>query len=496
MPRLTDELEADLIRVLATFSPWWSSGKIVDVEKFKRLDFSVLAKKLTTKGAVALVGARQVGKTTLMEQLIELLLANGADPQRIMMIRANNTELNTISNNIIRDSINMYEKYVIKEEISKAQKLTYVFIDEIQTVEGWYNIVRDYYDINKNIKFFVSGSSSAKIIKDSTKALVGRGETQVVVPFKFLEVLRYERFRNGDEKDELRAGISNIREALQRLMESKTTKEKLLQFMSLIENKYKSLLIHEPWIKSSLDKYFIKGGYPAVIKEPNFRRCIDILSANIRDVVNTDIVGLYGIRKPIAMNKLLVLLSKDSSDNFNLAKTASDIEEDVKTLSEYVKYLDDTFIISISENYRLSKSNRIRKKIKKVYFNDIGLRNVINNTFVENALTDTNELGKIAETVVHDHCVRLKFKISNQLRPELFYWRDDEGEIDIILEHKGRPIPIEVKYRNTIQKEDISLMEKFIEENDSGFGICVSKETMELRNKILVIPAWFFLLLC
>ena len=148
MPRLTDVLEADLIRVLTTFSPWWSTGKILEVEKFKRLDFSVLAKKVTLKGAVALVGARQVGKTTLMEQLIELLLKNGTDPSRILMIRANNTELNTISNSIIKDSIKMYEKYVIKEEVSAAQTFTYIFIDEIQTVEGWYNVVRDYYDIS------------------------------------------------------------------------------------------------------------------------------------------------------------------------------------------------------------------------------------------------------------------------------------------------------------------------------------------------------------
>ncbi len=412
------------------------------------------------------------------------------------MIRANNTELNTISDNVIKDSITVYEKYVLKEEVSRSHMATYIFIDEIQKVDKWYDVVRDYYDINKNIKFVVSGSSSAKIIKDSTKALVGRAETQIVVPFKFLEFLRFADFKKGKTDDYLRGGLVEIRSELQKLMETKVTKKKLQQFFNMLEIKYKSLIVYESSIKEALDMYFVKGGYPAVIKEANLRRCIDILSTNIRDVVNTDIVGLYGIRKTVAMDKLLVLLSKDSSDNFNLAKISDTIGEDIKTLSEYVKYLEDTFIISISENYSFSKSNRIRKKIKKVFFNDIGIRNVINNTFIDNIILNPNEIGKIVETVVHDHCIRLKFKISTQLRPELFYWRDDKGEIDVIFEHRGRPIPIEVKYRNKIDGEDLRSTKEFVKKNKSGFGICVSKDTFGISDTILIIPAWFFLILC
>lgn len=496
MSVLNDAAEADLIRVLTTFNPWWTTGKITDVEEFRRLDFKILSQKIATRGAIALVGARQVGKTTLMEQLINHLLINQVNPLKIIMVRANNTELNTISDSVIKDCINVYEKYVLKEEISRTNTMAYVFIDEIQRIDKWYDVVRDYYDINKNIKFIVSGSSSSKIIKDSTKALVGRAETQIVVPFKFLEFLRFEDFIKGKNDDYLRSGLVDIRKELQNLMETKVTTKKLKKFFEMLEIKYKSLIVYESPIKETLDKYFVKGGYPAVIKEASLRRCIDILSTNIRDVVNTDIVGLYGIRKTVAMDKLLVLLSKDSSDNFNLAKISSDIEEDVKTLSEYVRYLEDTFIISISENYSFSKSNRIRKKIKKVFFNDIGIRNVINNTFVDNVLLDSNELGKIAETVVHDHCTRLKFKISPQLRPELFYWRDDKGEIDIIFEHRGRPIPIEVKYRNKIASEDLKSTKEFVQKYKSGFGICVSKNTFEMNGTILVIPAWFFLILC
>lgn len=490
--------EADLIRILSVFNPWWETGKIPHVEKFKRLDFRFLLTKITMKGAISLVGARQVGKTTLMEQLIEFLLARDVSSQRILMIRANNTELNTLSKNIIKDCLEVYEKYVLKEGLNKIQSRIFVFIDEIQKVDKWFDIVRDYYDINKNIKFIVSGSSSAKIIKDSTKALVGRVDNQIVVPFKFLEQLRFRNFqRKKSREDEiLSSNIGLIRYELQKLMETNVTKKKIFKFFQLLDNKYKSLIVFEKTLKVELDEYFIKGGYPAIITESNLRRCIDILSTNIRDVVNTDILGLYNIRDTESMDKLLVLLSKDSSENTNLARLSNDIGKDIKTVSEYVRYLEDTFIISISENFSYSKSNRIRKKIKKIYLNDIGLRNVLNNSFNEKTLLDQTGMGKIAETVIRNHCVRLKFKISPQLRPELFYYRNDDGEIDIIFEHKGRPIPIEIKYRNTINEEDLKLIKKFIKKYNSGFGICVSKDTFGINDKVLIIPTWLFLILC
>ena len=91
MPKLEDSIEQDLIRVLSTFNPWWTTGKITDVEGFRRLDFKILSHKINTRGAIALVGARQVGKTTLMEQLINYLLINKVNPLEIIMIRANNT---------------------------------------------------------------------------------------------------------------------------------------------------------------------------------------------------------------------------------------------------------------------------------------------------------------------------------------------------------------------------------------------------------------------
>jgi len=497
---MVESNEIEIIRVLSILNPWWEIRSIPDVERFRRLDFNFLQRRVSDREIISIVGARQVGKTTLMEQLIDFLLSQNKNTyQRILMIYGNNTELNTISENIIKESIDVYEKYVLKEEISKSTKRVYVFIDEVQHIKNWFNIVKDYYNINKNIKFIVSGSSSVKILKDSIKAFVGRAESQIVVPFKFLELLRFNNFQKKRESDNLMfcSDIPEIRDGLRKLIESKrVTKKQLNNFFFILEDKFKQMIIFEKTIKTLLNTYFVKGGYPAVIKEKNQRRCVDTLSSIIRDVINTDIKDTHQIRENYIMEKLLVLLSKSTSDNVNVAKLSSALESNAKTITEYIGYLEDAFIISTSENYRYSQTKRIRKKIKKIYLNDIGLRNVVNNTFIDSILLDPVEMGKIVETVVHNHCLRLKFKISSQHKSELFYWRDEQGEVDIVLEHNGKPIPIEVKYKNKIDENELKNIKRFIKKYGSGFGICVTKDTFELNGNILMIPTWLFLLIC
>ncbi len=495
---MANDKESDMVKVLSSFNPWWETHGIPYVEKFRRLDFEHLLRRLPSNEAISIVGARQVGKTTLMEQLIEKLLEQKIYT-RILMIRGNNLELNTISKTIIKDCIDTYEKFILKEEITKTSEKVYIFIDEIQKIEKWFDIIRDYININRNIKFIVSGSSSVKIQKEIVHALVGRYQSQIVVPFKFLEVVRYNNFRNGKEDDNnhLLSMCYELRQKLRLLLESKEVTPQLVkEFFDLLEARYNELLVNEKSIKALLDLYFIKGGYPAVIKQPEFRICMETLATNIRDIINTDISTEYKIRDSFSMEKLLGLLSKDTAETVNVANISSILEKQSKTIFEYIKYLEDALLISTSENYNLGRVSRIRKKIKKIYMNDSGMRNVLNNTFSENVLAVPTEMGKIAETVVYNHCIRLKFKLVNQFKPAMFYWKDQGGEIDIILDNENRPLPIEVKYSNNIDEREFKTMKRFINEYNSGFGIFVTKDTFGIHENIIMIPIWLFLLIC
>src|SRR3989338_7001870 len=487
------EKSREILRILKTFNPWWEAGKIENVEPFQRLDFFAIKDRLNDAEIVTLVGARQVGKTTMMEQLVENLLSV-EDPMRIFFIRADNAGLNAVSKSPIEDSLQVYQEYVLKEEISKINRRIFVLIDEVQKVENWAQSVKSWYDINKKIKFIISGSSSAKIIMDSTRPFVGRAVTQILVPFKFVEAVRYDKFAAGKEHRYIDLTKKTLKDSLVDILKKKDISEAdIAGLYSKFQDAYKQLALEEPYFKALLTNYIIKGGYPKVVKEPEFKKCVESLTTNYRDVINSDIKQTYSIRKPQLMEAILVYLARNTSSMLNMETIARDLEENPAIIKEYTGFLRDTFIVSVSENFRHGKSKLVKKKVKKFYINDVGLRNVINNSFAESVIQDGNELGKLVETIVFNHCLRLKFNLTSKARPDMFYWRVNGNEIDIILDCMEHVLPVEVKYRNRIDKPDVKAIREFVENGQAPFGFVVTVDKLEKDGKLIYVPLWLFL---
>ena len=128
---------------------------------------------------------------------------------------------------------------------------------------------------------------------------------------------------------------------------------------------------------------------------------------------------------------------------------------------------------------------------------NVGLRNALIGTLNEGLLRDNVELGNVAEMLVHEHCKRLKFCLEPEFKTELFYWRTAQGEeVDIIVELLRKPIPIESKYRNDIHKKDLKGLYQFLKEYEGSFGVVITKDRFDLRENIIYIPLWLFLLMC
>ena len=109
-----------------------------------------------------------------------------------------------------------------------------------------------------------------------------------------------------------------------------------------------------------------------------------------------------------------------------------------------------------------------------------------------------SEIGKMAETVVVDHCRRLRYRLHPRSEFEVSYWRNKSTEVDVVLDLGNLVIPIEVKYRESIGRgKDRKGLRCFLEENEgTDFGIIVSKDELSLEENILAIPLWLFLLIC
>jgi predicted AAA+ superfamily ATPase len=120
---------------------------------------------------------------------------------------------------------------------------------------------------------------------------------------------------------------------------------------------------------------------------------------------------------------------------------------------------------------------------------------VINNSFVPSVIEDGNELGKLVETVVFNHCLRLKFNLTNKARPSMYYWRENDNEIDIILDCMEHVLPIEVKYRNRIDRPDVKAIREFVEKGQAPFGLVITVDKLEKDGNLIYIPLWLFLLM-
>lgn len=123
-----------------------------------------------------LLGARRIGKTSIMRQLINGLLDDG---RQVFSFSADNPLL---------DSEGFYQ---ILDEISRSSKQKkYIFIDEIQSMPGWQKHIKYFYD-NSSVKFVISGSSSLIIDKESAK-LTGRHQLVRIWPLDFSEAKRFD----------------------------------------------------------------------------------------------------------------------------------------------------------------------------------------------------------------------------------------------------------------------------------------------------------------
>ena len=141
-------------------NPWRFGMKTPAELPYKRVIFDDIIKLLNEPLIIALQGARRLGKTTLIKQIIEYLLLQNISTNSIYFYT-----LTTTDNNL---------RAMLETTIdTKVNETIYVFIDEIQYYDNWQDLIKTWFDNNKNIHFLVTGSTS--IFQNKSKeTLLGR----------------------------------------------------------------------------------------------------------------------------------------------------------------------------------------------------------------------------------------------------------------------------------------------------------------------------------
>lgn len=183
--------DAALARILRSTNPWWAGQPGPPVPPYRRWCFVRLLRLLDEGLApgVLLRGARRVGKTTAVRQLIEALLARGVAPQRILYVPFDDLEGLSRRAHPILDVAQWLEENVLGQSFNAAARAAgpaYLFFDEVQNVADWSPQVKHLLD-NQAVRALITGSSALRI-EAGRDSLAGRVSTLELGPLLLREV--------------------------------------------------------------------------------------------------------------------------------------------------------------------------------------------------------------------------------------------------------------------------------------------------------------------
>ena len=489
MNNMDAETEKRILALLTNrFNRWWFNQNI-SVPKFKRRDFKYLIQKIDGSKSITLIGSRQVGKTTVVMQIIKELIEQRKIPsKRILYVQFDDVELRVLSkDNLLLDVLKVYEKYVLLEDLNLTNEDVYLFFDEVQRVDNWAEQVKALLAANKKLHILSTGSAGFSISQKSKETLPGRQELFVMFPLKFTDAAALFCLNNKCDMNinSFSASGYELRNSFEASLKIKSFKE----FFDLCKKTYLKFASHESEINAFLTRYFSKGGYPEVITTSDSSSCQKLLKSYANDVIVKDLMPWFRIRDFSTAEKLLFLLASISGEQMNISEFLKRMPgTNVQTITRYVSYFERLNLIGKVPVYTNSKFGS--SKHPKIYFFDVGLRNAVLGV-LDAPISDTQK-GHIAETVAYDHILRLAYKLNASSRGDISCCIGKKGEIDFVLKlpRYSVELPIEIKFR-----ENLGSL-KGIHEFGSGIGMVITENKLDIQKEVLFIPMWMFLIMC
>jgi predicted AAA+ superfamily ATPase len=391
---------------------------------------------INDKEVIALCGPRQSGKSTLLKK-IGLFLQEKCGEENVFFV--------DFEDEIEKLKFETNPKEYLKFYLRKKNKV-FILLDEIQYVKESGKILKLLYDHYPQVKFIVSGSSSLDVGKIG-QFLVGRVVFFELYPFSFLEFLQAKDKNLYLEYQEKRFFI-----------------EKPKKVDSLFKDKLRKLL----------EEYLTYGGYPRIVLEKDEQKKIFLLKNLFSTYVEKDIVKLYGIKYKEKAIILLKYLAEAVGGLLNFNELCQVTNLHFYEVKELISIFEQTYVIKrISPFYKNLVTEL--KKNPKVYFFDLGFRNLL----VDRFNFSDDEWGKILENYGF-----LLYKEKN-----LNFWRTTaKAEVDFVLKEKDDLIPIEIKKTPKISRSLLSFINVYHPKMALIFNLDKSDSFYRNNTKIFFIP--------
>lgn len=237
---------------------------------------------------------------------------------------------------------------------------------------------------------------------------------------------------------------------------------------------------------NDLDEMLFKGGYPPLY-DGDFET--NTWFANyIRTYIERDVRQIKGITDLLAFERFIRLCAGRAGQLLNMNSLSVEAGIDSKTVASWISVLESSFIVYRLRPHRKNFNKRL-VKMPKLYFHDTGLACALLGIREIETLNLHASRGALFENFIISEM--LKSRLNNGSQPDIYFWRDSKGhEIDLLLEEKGKLIPIEIKSGMTVQSEFFKGLEYWQKLSGKATGTLIyGGDQFQLRsNGISVIP--------
>ena len=312
------------------------------------------------ENVIVLTGQRRVGKSFVLKDFVR----QHEGEANIIYVDKEKRQFRFLENG---DQLGDYI-----EERMDTGKHNIILVDEIQDIDGWEKPIRNY-RTEENTDIIITGSNSKMLSSELSTLLGGRYEEIRVLPLSYGEFMKFHRQEDSDE---------------------------------------------------TLRKYLSYGGLPGlwVIGLEDEEMVWEYLRSVFNTVMLKDVIERHKIRNIPFLNNLIAFLAdtigKESSATGISKKMKSEgLDVSSNVVLDYTSYFTEAYLVDAVKRYDIH-GKKIFETNQKVYFGDLGLRNLIAGGDRE------GDIEKVIENVVYQHLIRMGYEVKvGELRV---------GEIDFV----------------------------------------------------------------
>lgn len=407
-------------RRMADDNPWWMAGGGIEPEWRdlpRRAYFAPLmrlVRDVDVSRAVVLIGPRRVGKTVMLKQAIEALLADGITGVDILYLSLETPLYSGRAlETLLRDYMDLHGH-------PKGKPL-WVFFDEVQYLRDWEVHLKSLVDSYRSIRFVVSGSAAATLKMKSRESGAGRFSDFLLPPLTFAEYLMFA----GIESDLI------VEE------EAEAGRVPVYRARNILE------------LNAAFIDYLNYGGFPEAVMKPAVRANPDrFLKQDIVDkVLLKDLPSLFGIRDTQELNRFFNVLAYNTGEEVKPESLSKHSGIEKNKIADYLEYLEAAFLIRrvhrIGDNARRLQ----RATTFKIYLTNPSIRAALFGYIRD----DDEAMGQLAETALWSQWLHSASTIDS-----LHYARWKQGrrdsEVDLVAVDPRTQAPrfaVEVKWSDS-----------------------------------------------